>query len=109
MPDDCAIRLWLSGLPDGKRSLKRPRELDMATPPRSSFQTGRSLSPSKKRKMDEDGDEDDGGSISSRSDNDRTVGQDLDATPRWGPPSQRPALSMRPASFHPPSSTSSKG
>lgn len=76
----------------------------MATPSCSSFQTGRSLSPSKKRKIDEDGDEDDSGSIN-RPDNDRTIGQDLDATPRSGPLSQGPALSMRPASSHPPSST----
>ncbi|KAK4042322.1 hypothetical protein C8A01DRAFT_33671 [Parachaetomium inaequale] len=66
----------------------------MATPPpSSSFQTRRSPSPSKKRKIDQDGDQDDGGS------------QDAGATPRSGPPSQRPALSIRPASFHPPSST----
>ncbi|KAH6856694.1 hypothetical protein B0I37DRAFT_403195 [Chaetomium sp. MPI-CAGE-AT-0009] len=51
-----AIRLWLSGLPEGKRGSKRPRELDMTTPPRSSSQTARSLSPSKKRKIDEDRD-----------------------------------------------------
>ncbi|KAK4137026.1 hypothetical protein BT67DRAFT_432735 [Trichocladium antarcticum] len=104
MPNDSTIYLWLSGLPDGQRGTKRPRELDMATPSRSSFQTGRSLSPSKKRKIDEDGDEDNGGSIS-RSDNDRIVGQDFDATPRSGPPSRRPPLSIRPASFYPSSST----
>ena len=93
MPDDSAIHLWLLGLPDGQRGSKRPREPDMATPPPSTFQTRRSQSPSKKRKIDQDGDQDDGGS------------QDPGATPRSGPPSQRPALSIRPASFHPPSST----
>lgn len=77
----------------------------MATPPRSSKQTGRSLSPSKKRRMDEDGDQDNGNSIS-RSDNDRAVGQDVDATPQSDPRLSRPSLAMRPASFQPPSSTS---
>ena len=93
MPDDSAIRLWILGLPDGQRGPKRPREPDMATPPSSSLPTRRSHSPSKKRKIDRDGDQDDGDSV------------DPGATPRSGPPSQRPALSMRPASFPPPSST----
>ncbi|KAL8383527.1 hypothetical protein RB595_010636 [Gaeumannomyces hyphopodioides] len=93
MPDDSAIRLWLLGLPDGQRGLKRLREPDMATPPPSSFQTRRSQSPLKKRKIDQDGDQDDGGS------------QDPGATPRSGSSLQQPALSIRPASVHPPSST----
>lgn len=80
MLDDSAIRLWILGLPDGQRGSKRPRAPDMDTPPTSSFQT-RSQSPSKKRKVDQDG------------------AQDPGATPRSGPPSQWPAF------FHPPSST----
>ena len=84
IPDDSAIRIWLLGLPDGQRGRKRLREPDMDTPPPSSFQARRSQSPSKKRKMDQDGDQDDDGGS-----------PDPGATPRSGPPSQRPALSLR--------------
>src|SRR4051812_45608791 len=65
----------------------------MATPPPPPCQTKTSQSPSKKRKFNQGGDQDDGGS------------QDPGATPRSGLPSQWPALSIRPASFHLPSNT----
>lgn len=88
---DSAIRRWLLGIPDEPRGLKRTREPDMATPPSSTFNVGRSNSPSKKRKVDQGGqpeDEDEGpGEI-----------------PQTDAPSQGPALSIRPGSFFPPSS-----
>jgi hypothetical protein len=55
--------------------------------------TTRGESPSKTPNINQDGDQDEGGS------------QDPGATPRSGPPSQPLALPMRPASIHPPSST----
>ncbi|KAK4119361.1 hypothetical protein N657DRAFT_581839 [Parathielavia appendiculata] len=100
MSNDSAIHLWLSQLPDCSNNdrksdrghLKRPRELEMTTPPR----TG-SLSPGpKKRKIDDD----------SRPGSHKTD-PDPDATPRSGR-SQRPAittLSMR-TTFPPPPSLS---
>ncbi|KAH6628464.1 hypothetical protein F5144DRAFT_594482 [Chaetomium tenue] len=91
MLDDFAIRRWILGLPDGQRGSRHPRETDKNTPPTSSFQS-RSQSSSKKRKVGHDGDQDNGGS------------KDPGTSPRSGPPSQ-PPLSIRPASFHPPSST----
>ncbi|ATY67157.1 hypothetical protein A9K55_000435 [Cordyceps militaris] len=89
MSGSSAIHLWLSGLPDAKRSLKRPREPNMVTPPRSCLQTERSQSPSKKRKTDKDADEDNGGSSISRSDI------------ALSPQPFLPSLVMRPGSIYP--------
>ncbi|AEO60307.1 hypothetical protein MYCTH_116679 [Thermothelomyces thermophilus ATCC 42464] len=105
MSNNPDIYHWLSNLPDFYRvdrsettiinpNLKRPRELEMTTPPSSAARTG-SLSPGpKKRKIDD-----------SRPDSDEPD-PDPDATPRSGR-AQRPAttLSMRIA-FPPPSSLS---
>ena len=102
MSNDAAINLWLSGLhgwdrghEDQTTNLKRPRELEMATPPSSTSRTG-SLSPGpKKRKIDD-----------SRPDN-HEPDPDPDATPRSGRSQRRSVttLSMRTA-FPPPSNLS---
>lgn len=102
MSNNPAIYRWLSNLPDchrGHRSkttgVKRPRELEMTTPPSSAARTG-SVSPGpKKRKIDD-----------SKPDS-HEPDSDPDATPRSSQ-SQRPStttLSMR-TSFPPPSSLS---